>query len=144
MLRYTLTHPQILAALAAAGHGSRVLIADGHYPHTTAAGPNAAEVFLNLRPGTVSVTEVLEALVDAMDFEGAAVMAPPETEPTPEIFTDFARLLPHLELDHLDRFAFYDTAKSEDTALVIATGDVRTYANILLTLGVTGVTRPRT
>lgn len=140
MLRYKLTHPEILAALSAAGHGSRVLIADGHYPFTTASGPNASHVFLNLAPGTVTATEVLEVLVDAMAFEAAAVMRPPAGDPLPEIFGEFARLLPRLELEHLDRFAFYDAAKTEDVTLVIATGDVRTYANVLLTLGVTGVT----
>ncbi|WP_333771874.1 RbsD/FucU domain-containing protein [Streptomyces sp. IBSBF 2435] len=36
----------------------------------------------------------------------------------------------------MDRFPFYDAARAPDTALVIATGDRRTYANLLLTLGV--------
>lgn len=140
MLRYTLTHPEILAGLSAAGHGSKVLIADGHYPFTTASGPNTTHVFLNLAPGKLTATEVLEVLVDAMAFEAAAVMRPPDGEPLPEIFAEFSRLLPEIELEHLDRFGFYDATKSEDVALVIATGEVRTYANILLTLGVTGVT----
>lgn len=136
MLRYKLVHPEILAALASAGHGSRVLIADGHYPFTTAAGPNAVPVFLNLSPGKLTVTEVLEPLSEAIPIESATVMRPPAELPTPEIFADFERLLPDVELEGLDRFAFYDAAKSEDTALVIATGDVRTYANLLLTIGV--------
>jgi len=64
VLRYRLTHPEILAALASAGHGSTVLLADGHYPAATAAGPHAITVALNLAPGTVTVTEVLDLLVD--------------------------------------------------------------------------------
>ena len=35
MLYSTLTHPNILRALAAAGHGSQILIADGNYPLAT-------------------------------------------------------------------------------------------------------------
>jgi L-fucose mutarotase/ribose pyranase (RbsD/FucU family) len=35
VLRTRLLHPEILAALAGAGHGSRVLIADGNYPFST-------------------------------------------------------------------------------------------------------------
>ncbi|HEY6740545.1 MAG TPA: RbsD/FucU domain-containing protein [Actinopolymorphaceae bacterium] len=136
MLRYKLVHPEILAALAAAGHGSRVLIADGHYPFTTASGPNATHVFLNLAPGRLTVTEVLETLLDAIPVESAAVMQPPPELAEPEIFADFRRLLPSLELERLDRFGFYAEAKTEDVALVIATGDVRTYANLLLTIGV--------
>ena len=41
MLKYRLTHPEILAALAGAGHGSQVLIADGNYPFSTGANPAA-------------------------------------------------------------------------------------------------------
>ncbi|MBD0737161.1 RbsD/FucU domain-containing protein [Streptomyces sp. CBMA29] len=142
MLRYGLTHPAILAALAAAGHGSRVLISDGHYPHTTGANPAAERVYLNLSPDRLLVTEVLDALVDAIPIEAAAVMTPPrEFDDTtdvsaPEIFAEFRTALPGLTLDGLDRFAFYDAARGPDTALVVATGDRRTYANLLLTIGV--------
>ncbi|MBM7790434.1 RbsD/FucU family protein [Tenggerimyces flavus] len=137
MLRYRLTHPEILAALASAGHGSRVLIADGHYPFVTASGPNCTHVFLNLTPGLVSVPQVLELLVDAVPIESAAVMHPPKDQEAPEIFTEFSRLLgDSVPVDELDRYKFYDAARSEDVALVIATGEQRTYANILLTLGV--------
>ncbi|WNI16755.1 RbsD/FucU domain-containing protein [Actinacidiphila sp. ITFR-21] len=65
MLRYRLTHPTILAALASAGHCSRVSISDGHYPHTTGAHSAAERVYLNLEPGRLLVTEVLDGLADA-------------------------------------------------------------------------------
>ncbi|MYS23850.1 L-fucose mutarotase [Streptomyces sp. DvalAA-14] len=138
MLRYQLTHPTILAALASAGHGSRVLISDGHYPHTTGAHPAAERVYLNLAPDRLLVTEVLDALVDAIPIEAAAVMAPPEQpgQSEPAVFAEFRAALPGRTLDGLDRFAFYDAARGPDTALVIATGDRRTYANLLLTIGV--------
>ena len=137
MLRYQLTHPTILAALASAGHGSRVLISDGHYPHTTGANPAAERVYLNLSPGRLLVTEVLDALLDAVPIESATVMSPPPDLSEPAIFSEFRAALPGLPtLDALDRFAFYDAARAADTALVIATGDRRTYANLLLTLGV--------
>ncbi|WP_318783043.1 RbsD/FucU domain-containing protein [Cellulosimicrobium sp. SH8] len=35
MLRYPLLHPGLIGALAGAGHGSRVLLADANYPHST-------------------------------------------------------------------------------------------------------------
>lgn len=137
MLRYRLTHPDILAALASAGHGSTVLLADGHYPASTAAGANAVTVPLNLSPGTVTVTEVLDLLVDAVAIESIAVMVPPAEEPTPAIFDEFAAIVPAgTPRVELDRFAFYEAAKSDDLALVVQTGDTRIYANILITLGV--------
>jgi L-fucose mutarotase len=136
MLQYRLTHPEILAALAAAGHGSTVLLADGHYPVATAAGPNAVRVALNLTPGTVTVTEVLRVIVDAVPVESYAVMEPPADVGEPEIFEAFAEILPERARTDLERFAFYIASKTDDLALVVQTGDIRTYANILLTLGV--------
>ena len=59
MIKYKLTHPQILAALASAGHGSKVLIADGNYPFSTGSNPAATHVYLNLTRGFAPVDEVL-------------------------------------------------------------------------------------
>ncbi len=136
MLRYRLTHPEILASLAAAGHGSMVLLADGHYPVSTGVAPTADRVSLNLAPDRPTVPEVLEVLLDAVAVEAATVMQPPDTMGEPEIFTEFSRLLRDCPMERLDRFAFYDAARSRDVALVIGTGERRTYANLLLTLGV--------
>ncbi|NLD72046.1 MAG: RbsD or FucU transport, partial [Chloroflexi bacterium] len=55
MLKYTLTHPEILAALGTAGHGSQILIADGNYPFTTGSSPTAKRVYLNLTRGFAPV-----------------------------------------------------------------------------------------
>jgi L-fucose mutarotase len=64
------------------------------------------------------------------------VMVPDDRSDQP-IFADFRQLLPkELELTKVTRFAFYERARSSDTALVIATGEQRIYANLLLTIGV--------
>ncbi len=63
MLKTKLLHPDILQALGRAGHGSKVLIADGNYPFTTGSPATAEKVFLNLMPGMVKVTDVLKVLV---------------------------------------------------------------------------------
>jgi L-fucose mutarotase len=136
MLKTTLLHPEILAALGSAGHGSRVLIADGNYPSGTGAYPGARRVFLNLRPGCVSALDVLESLVSAIPIESAMVMAPADGT-TPDIQRAFRKLLPDsVPVKSMGRFEFYDEAKSQDTALVIATGEQRVFANILLVIGV--------
>jgi L-fucose mutarotase len=137
-----LVHPEILAALAGAGHGARVLIADGHYPASTATGPRAKTVYLNLAPGVVDATTVLEVLRRTVPIESAAVMTPPETEPEPAAVTEYRATLSPLPLDELDRFAFYDAARSPDLALAVVTGDTRTYANLLLTIGVRAERNP--
>src|SRR4028119_437386 len=106
MIRGSLTHPLILDALGRAGHGTKVLIADGNYPFSTGAYREAARVFLNLAPGLVSVTDVLRVLAAAIPIEAAAVMVP--DGPEPAIFKEFRQLLPaDMQLDPLERFAFY-------------------------------------
>jgi L-fucose mutarotase len=135
LLRYQLLHPEILAALGGAGHGSQVLIADGNYPFETRSSPNARRVFLNLAPGLLTATDVLSVLVDAIPIEAAHVMVP-DADEEPPIFGEFRSILSNMELYILRRFEFYDAARSPDLALVIATGERRIYANILLTIGV--------
>jgi L-fucose mutarotase len=63
VLRFPLIHPPLLAALGAAGHGARVLLADANYSHSTNANPGAALIHLNLRPGLVTVDQVLEPVL---------------------------------------------------------------------------------
>ena len=135
MLKSRLIHPHILDALASAGHGAKVLIADGNYPASTQLGENAELVYLNLAPGKPTVTEVLDILLTAIPLEDAAVMEPDEG-PEPPIFREFRSLLPSLELTKYNRFEFYEEASGPDTCLQIITGEQRIYANILLTIGV--------
>lgn len=135
MLKSTLLHPEILYALGSAGHSSQVLISDGNYPHITKSNPAAEKVFLNLAPGVLNVTDVLKVIVGAIPIETAQVMATADGS-EPPIWTEFRELLPENPLEPLERFAFYEAASGPDVALVIATGEQRIYANILLTIGV--------
>jgi L-fucose mutarotase len=135
MLKTTLLHPEILYALGSAGHGAQVLISDGNYPHATKSNPAAERVFLNLCPGVLTVTEVLRVIAGAIPVEAAQVMATADGS-EPPIWGEFGEALPGLALEPLERFAFYEAASTPDVALVIATGEQRVYANILLTIGV--------
>ncbi len=136
MLKGRLLQPQIIKTLAAAGHGSTVLIADGNYPASTKVGRNGDVVYMNLCPGKVLVTDVLETLLSTIPVEAAQVMQP-EDGSEPEIYPEFRNLLPDgVDLQPLGRFEFYHSASGPDHALTIATGDQRLYANILLTIGV--------
>lgn len=136
MIKGKLIHPEILGILGQAGHGSKVLIADGNYPFSTGSLTTTPIVFLNLSPGLCTVTQVLDALLDAIEVEAADVMVP-EDGSRPPIFAEFEKLLPkEINLTDRERFEFYDFVKSSDTALVVATGEQRIYANLLLTIGV--------
>lgn len=135
MIHGELLHPTILEALASAGHGSVVLIADSNYPFSTGAHPAAERVYLNLAPGLVRVTDVVRVLATTIPVEAAHAIAP-DSGPEPAIFQEYRQLLPGVEIQTLGRFPFYEAARSVNTALVIATGEQRTWACILLTIGV--------
>ena len=134
MLTTKLIHPQIMAALANCGHGDKILIADGNYPLDSKSGDMAELVYLGLKPGMPGVTDVLEALLSVAVFEKAEVMEPGDGS-TPEIFGDFTSMLGGMELDRLGRYEFYDACCEPDVKLTISTGEKRTFANVLLTVG---------
>ena len=136
MLKTKLLHPEILAELGRNGHGSKLLIADGNYPFTTGVPENAKKVFLNLSPGMLSVPDVLKVIKDMIPIESYLIMLPPDETPQ-SIHDEFLSILgDSTPVTKVKRFDFYKEARSPDTFLVIATGEVRRFANILITVGV--------
>ena len=78
----------------------------------------------------------MKGLVEAIPVESADVMLTNEAI-EPPIAGEFRAILGRKVPVHAhERFAFYDLCKDPDTALVIASGEQRIYANILLTIGV--------
>jgi L-fucose mutarotase len=147
MLRHTLTHPKITEVLARAGHHAKVLIADGNYPASSAIGPNAELVSLNLMPGVVTVNQVLQALLSAKSFEAANTMGYETTGPyalteDPPVWADFkqtiaaAKLPLPLKLEPIEKWKFYEAVATRDHVLTIQTADQQRFANLLLTVGV--------
>ena len=136
MLKTKLLHPEILSSLASNGHGARVLIADSNFPFSTCPPTTAKKVFLNFAPGLLAVPEILSVLKDFIPIETAMVMVPPDGSKQ-IIHSEFEEILgPEITLKNLTRFEFYEEVKSSDTCLVIATGEQRRFANILLVIGV--------
>lgn len=136
MLTTRLIHPEIMAALSHCGHGSKILIADGNYPLKEKTG-DAEKIYLGLMRGVPTVTQVLEALKSVAVFERAEVMVP-EGSAEPEIFKEFRRMLGGMELSPLGRYEFYDACTKQGAlVLAISTGEQRTFANLLLTVGCT-------
>ena len=145
MLLTPLLHPEMNAVLAMAGHHSKVLIADGNYPASTTLGPNAKLVSLNLAPGLVTVTQVLEALVGVIPIEKAETMmyetsGPYALDADPPVWQEyrevFERAEMKLELRPIEKWDFYPAINTPDLALTIQTGDQQRFANLLLTIGI--------
>lgn len=145
MLLSKLIHPEILAALAAAGHHSTILIADGNYPASNKRGPNAKLVSLNLMPGIPTCNQVLEAILSAAPVEAIQTMQTETDGPyalggDPPVWADYQATIKQaglsLSLQPIGKWAFYEAVATPDHVLTIQTADQQRYANILLTLGV--------
>ena len=145
MLLGQLTHPEISRVLAQAGHHATILIADGNYPASTKRGPAAELVSLNLSPGVVTCDQVLAAVLSAKAIERVAVMqseddGPYALEGDPPVWSEYRRTIEAsgqgLELQQLEKWAFYEAVETFDHVLTVQTADQQRYANILLTVGV--------
>ena len=135
MLKTPVIHPQILEALGRSGHFAQVVIADGNLPVGAMNGVNSTTVYLNFRPGMLGALEVLEGVLAVCPVQGATVMEKP-AEANAEIHAEYKRLLGNVEWHELDRWAFYDKIRDPATTLIIATGEQRRFANLILTVGV--------
>ena len=146
MLKLPVLHPEILSSLASAGHLSRVLISDGNYPHMTAPNPRAKIVWANFCPGTVDAVTLLGLVADLVPIEFVHVMQPAregvwamlENPPIWELFRKVLDTKSNYrdEFIQLQKPAFNELARSDATTLVIASGEIAIYANILITIGV--------
>lgn len=145
MLKSELIHPRISEVIARAGHSSKILIADGNYPASSAIGPGAELVSLNLAPGLVSVSQVLKVLLSAIPIEAVNTMGMPADDPyklphDPPAWDEYRQILADAgvsaNLQPIERWDFYDAVASRDHVLTIQTGDQALWANLLLTVGV--------
>src|ERR1043165_2745356 len=130
MLKLSLVHPGILAALARAGHHAKILIADGNYPVSSKKGPHAELIHLNLSPGIVTVSEVLAAILSAAPVEELNAMGIPADDPyarkgEPPVWSEYRRVLKEcgsrLKLEPLLKWDFYKAVESHDHVLTIQT-----------------------
>jgi L-fucose mutarotase len=145
MLKHQLLHPEINAILGRAGHHAKVLIADGNYPASTAIGPRAQLISLNLSPGVVTVSQVLETLLTAVPFDEINTMGIPPDDPyalggDPPVWADYRRIIAaaglSLDLKPISKWDFYEAVASRDHVLTIQTADQALWANVLLSIGV--------
>ena len=145
MLKHQLIHPKLNEVLGRAGHHARVLIADGNYPVSSALGPNAEIVSLNLMPGVVTCTQVLQALASAIPIEAANTMGYERTGPyalteDPPVWAEYRKALKEagipVELQPIEKWEFYKAVSTPDHVLTIQTADQQRFANLLLTVGV--------
>jgi L-fucose mutarotase len=145
MLKHRLIHPRINEVLGRAGHHAKVLIADGNYPASTKKGPNAELVCLNLAPGVVTCTQVLEVILSAVPIDAVSTMMYTKDDPytlnqDPAVWDEYRVVLKmaglNIALEAIDKWEFYKAVETPDHVLTIQTGDQQRFANLLLSIGV--------
>lgn len=130
-------HPDVLELLARLGHKGRILVTDALFSTATNTSPRSRVVHLALTPGMPSVGDVTTALERAIPIEEICRMRPESGRMDLPVHLELDALLPTSRVAHswLPRQKFYDLARSDEVGLVIATGDIRRFANVLLTVG---------
>lgn len=136
-----LLSPDLLHALALMGHGDEIVIADAHFP-----GASVAKRLI--RMDGVDATRVIGAIASVMPLDtfvgapatGMQVVGDPKA--IPEAVADFNRALDAAEgrkvrIEMIERNAFYE--RSRAAFAVVQTGELRTYANLILKKGVVGL-----
>ncbi len=145
MLKHQLIHPKINEVIGRAGHHSTILIADGNYPAWSKKGPNAEVVSLNLMPGLVSCTQVLQAIFSAVPIEEINTMmyeteGPYALKADPPVWDEYRKVIEQAGLDlalkPIEKWSFYQAVATADHVLTIQTGDQQRFANVLLSIGV--------
>ena len=135
MLKTPVIHPTKLEVLARSGHFAQVVIADGNLPVGAMNSPNSTTVHLNFRPGLLDAITVLEGILEICPIQGAIVMEKP-AEANAEIHDSYKKLLGDVTWDEMERWAFYDKIRDQNTTLIIQTGEQRRFANLILIVGV--------
>lgn len=131
--------PELLAYLRSMGHGDELVIADANFPAASVAKrlvradgvtvPKMLTAVLSLLP-LDTFTDSAVCVMEVIDSPGTCA---PITEEFREIIAARAGSR-FTNIAGLERFAFYEHARQ--AYAVVATGERRTYANIILRKGI--------
>lgn len=137
MIKSDIIHPDLLQALAQCGHKANILIADANFSFLTNTSPLARIIWLNFTPGLIASGLILEKILGYVNVEKATLMnSPADFDNTIE--REYRNILAGMNnFEYVERDTFYSQAKSPDTMLVIASGETRRFANIILTVAPT-------
>lgn len=128
--------PQLLKVLCEMGHGDEIVIGDGNFP----AASNAN---ILIRADGISAYDMLDAILglfplDQYDSNHFVLMQKCDGDPTDtSIWDKYTEILkkyePDAKISFEERFAYYERAKK--AYAIIATGEEKKYANIILKKG---------
>lgn len=122
----SLLNPELVGALARAGHGDVVVVADAGLP--IPSGPQVVDV--SLVPGTPSFVLAAAAVIRALHVESAVRAEEAGATPARDLIAAVVGDLPTTVVPHEDFKAMVRTA-----SLVLRTGECTPYANLALVAG---------
>ena len=131
-----LLSPELLKILCAMGHGDEIVIGDGNFP----AAANAKRL---VRADGIGTCAMLDAILqvfplDQYDDNNFVLMQKCEGDAADvSIWQEYEAILknyePQAKVSFEERFAYYERAKK--AFAVVATGEEKQYANIILKKG---------
>ena len=131
--------PELLKVLMEMGHGDRIVIGDGNFPHASIAKDS---ILVRLDGhGAAEVLDAILALLPLDTYVDAPVslmeVVPGDPVETP-IWGEFEKIVekhqPGTKIGHIERFRFYEEARK--CYAVISPGETALYANVILQKGV--------
>lgn len=133
--------PELLKTLAEMGHGDELVLSDAHFP----AHQLHHKV---IRADGIPITTLLEAISPLFEFDYYVsaplimMQAVPGDELDLEVEKKYLQVIKSVigfspNLERIERFSFYDRAKSAYT--VVVTGETAKYGNIIIKKGVTPI-----
>jgi len=130
---------ELLAALDRLGHGDELVVADANFP----AHRIGATVVETPGLGAPAVVGAIRTVVPLDSYEGASVLLMAaeggERLPVQHELADAADA-PADRVGELERFAFYERAAK--SRLVVRTGELRPYGNLIVRKGVVNSYEP--
>jgi L-fucose mutarotase len=137
-----LISPEFLKILCEMGHGDELVLADAHFP-----GHSISSSYV-LRYDGIPISPILDAILPLFELDSyspplamMAVVPGDSLDPSveDEYMKKIRRHVPSAQSpERIERFAFYERAAN--AYLIVMTGELRKYGNIILKKGVTPVT----
>ncbi|MEX1180884.1 MAG: RbsD/FucU family protein [Cucumibacter sp.] len=130
-------HAELLHVLASMGHGDELVIADANFP----AARDAKRLIRTSGISTSDLAAAILTLVPLDEYVEAplGLMKPerPQDRNAPalkELRAALAKIAPGVKIEDIPRSEFYPRARN--AFAIVATSDMRPYANVLLKMGV--------
>ncbi|UOM35340.1 RbsD/FucU family protein [Acuticoccus sp. I52.16.1] len=134
-----LLSPDLLYALAAMGHGDRLVLVDANFPATSVAAETVTGGVIRCDAGVAAALQAILTLFPLDTFEpdpAVGMLSVADPRETPAVVAEMEAVIAAegFTWAAIDRYDFYDRAK--EAFAIVQTAERRFYGNVILTKGV--------